>query len=441
MTGTSNTPKMDFKFALVTTGGTIAGLKTDEKHYQSAELKGQTFAAQFGLNHNKASDPTATLAGQVEWVVFSPYSIGSQNLSWKEMFTLREQLIELNFDASVDGVLVTHGTDTMEDMLFFLHLTMPALNKPILFTGSMLTSDSPDSDAPKNISDALAFLKGLASCSLPLLGLVMNGKYTPARHVQKRSVTGVDTFDAQESISILKLRDERGALLSDSERLDGVPSGSLEVDSVSSDFLKKIRFEHQQSLNPFKIDLSGLTAEQLYQKFERIEVELIYCTPNLKTGAIQSRFDQLQSVRSVAALNDLSAEKSNTSCRCAFVIAAPGNGNVPSRFIPELQSLISQGVRVVRASRITQSALVEGGELTGLESAGQLGASPLPESQLSTPQLLSPPSFTGESKQSFQIKLDSFGHQYSRGDGLYHESHGLSLNQIMVAETCRLLAI
>lgn len=426
MTGTSNTPKMDFKFALVTTGGTIAGLKTDERHYQSAELKGQAFAAHFGLNQNKPTDPKATLAGQVEWVVHSPYSIGSQNLSWKEMFTLREQLIGLNSDASVDGVLVTHGTDTMEDMLFFLHLSMPALNKPILFTGSMLTSDSPDSDAPKNIFDALAFLKTLASYSLPLLGLVMNGKYTPARHVQKRSTTGLGTFDAPESILIPKLRDERGAPQLDPKRLDVIPSDSPDSDSVQSHFLEKIKFDHEQNSNPLKIDLSDLTATQLYQKFEKIEVELIYCTPNLKVGAIQGRFDQLQRVRSGAALNDRSAEKSNTSCRFTFVIAAPGNGNIPSRFIPELQTLISQGVRVVRASRIAQSALVEGGELTGLESV----------SQLSAPQF-----FAGQSKQPFQIELDSFTHQNLIDDGLYKEAHGLSLNQVVVAETCRLLAV
>lgn len=407
MTGRSDTSKPVLKFALVTTGGTIAGLKTDEKHYQSAELTGHAFAEQFGLNPSPDLECTSAKTSPVEWVVYSPYSIGSQNLSWYEMLTLRELLMELNADASIKGILVSHGTDTMEDMLFFLYLTLPALNKPILFTGSMLTFDSPGSDAPKNMSDALGFLIDTAARSQAFLGLVMNGKYTPAFQVQKRSTSGVDVFDCQNSIPIDKLLDGCGS----------VASPTMQFESIRSDFLGKIAIGCDRNAQRFRIDLHNQTAARLYQKFEQIEVELIFCTPNLKEGSIQKRFNNL-SQTSDNTLNGVS----RINIKKTLVIAAPGNGNIPSRLIPELQELISQGIRVVRASRIVQSALVEGGELTGLEpfvrSNRLLQGTP---GTPGTPELQASP--------NPEVK------------DLYHEAHGLSLNQVMVLETCRLLIL
>lgn len=394
MTVATNTPKVDFKFALVTTGGTIAGLKTDEKHYQSAELKGQAFAAQFGLNQNKASDPTGTLTGQVEWAVYSPYSIGSQNLSMKEMLTLRELLMQLNADNTLAGVLVTHGTDTMEDMLFFLHLTMPALNKPILFTGSMYTSDSPQSDAQGNISDALQFLKAMAASDVPLLGLVMNRKYTPAWQVQKQSTHGVNAFDCEGSIPIAEALDCDGAARADVRSI---------VENCSEHFGIQSGVQY---LEQAKFSLPDFSAAQIYEQFEQCHVELVYCTPNLRQGSIQSRFDP--------SFNQLQGGSLGETRRRTLVIAAPGNGNIPSRFVPELQVLISQGVRVVRASRIVHSSLMQGGELTGLES-------------------MSHPQSTMDSSGGKNLN------QASMADQLYCEAYGMSLNQVVVMESCRLL--
>jgi L-asparaginase len=407
------------KFALVTTGGTIAGLKTGASHYQSAELKGQALADRLGLTglgesgvvsgmgFGSLSEVGSDVQSLISWEVHSPYAIGSQNLTWSEMFTLRELLIQLNADDSVHGVLVTHGTDTMEDMLFFLSLTLPELRKPIVFTGSILTSDSPNSDAQSNVADSVRLLlatavnaEGIASSSnlvklkneSALFGLVMNGKFTPASEVQKRSTSGVDAFDNLGNYSATyNINDLVTYLIEGGEfpNLTHLTSPS----SRSSDA---------------KLTLPTYTVAQFIEHLQRFTLEVVYCTPNMLEGSIRSRVES-------SSLNGSSLSTNNT--RITLIIAAPGNGNIPSRFIPELRELMRQGVRVVRASRISQSPLRKGGELTGLE-------------ELVEQLVIASAQCTDSGSMDSNDML---------GSGIYHEAHGLSLNQIVVMETCRFL--
>ncbi|MDH4396424.1 MAG: asparaginase domain-containing protein [Limnobacter sp.] len=406
------------KFALVTTGGTIAGLKTDAFHYQSAELKGQALADRLGLGGSGVgsdlpSDVGSDSRTDITWEVHSPYAIGSQNLTWNEMFTLRELLIQLNADATVHGVLVTHGTDTMEDMLFFLSLTLPELSKPIVFTGSMLTSDSAHSDAQNNVADSVRLLvaassiaaRGVDGQRVPmkdvpkLFGLVMNGKFTPASQVQKRSTSGVDAF---ENLSV------KSATHSINNLIPYLNQGGSFSGLVSS----------SQKPIDVKITLPNYTAAQLNEQLQQFTLEVVYCTPNLREGSIKARIE---------SLSPNGSNPSSNYSHITLIIAAPGNGNIPSRFIPELKALMLQGVRVVRASRISQSQLGKGGELTGLEDFTQ-------------PLVLN--DSHGASQGAAQSAApESMEPNTAVGSKHYHEAHGLSLNQVVVMETCRFLMI
>jgi L-asparaginase len=299
------------------------------------------------------------------------------------MFTLRELLIQLNADATVHGVLVTHGTDTMEDMLFFLSLTLPDLQKPIVFTGSMLTSDSPNSDAQKNVADSVRLLTVASSAAArgvdshlvsvkdvpKLFGLVMNGKFTSAHQVQKKCTNGVDAFDLPASLSIDSL-------------IKGQFTASLEVQTN-------------------KISLPALSVAQFNTKLQQFVLDLVYCTPNMQVGSISSR---------IKCLDANQADQVGATSHKTVIVAAPGNGNIPSRFIAELKELMSSGVRVVRASRIAHSPLRQGGELTGLETFVNADL----------------------------MKVDSSRSPVTFGD--YHEALGLSLNQVVIMETCRFLS-
>lgn len=414
------------RFALVTTGGTIAGLKTDPLHYQSGQLSGQDLASRLGLLADQSSAGPEPQSLPIDWALFSPYSIGSQNLTWSEMFTLRVMLIELNSDSSIDGILVTHGTDTMEDMLFFLYLTLPNLKKPILFTGAMLTSDSHQSDAQSNVRDATRLLKVAATCSTGVLGLVMNGRFTPANLVQKRSTTGVDAFDFPASPI------DGGSISVDGQpTLNGSGCVNRTLDELILDLENGTLQIPVGTGNPI-LSLPEMSPDQLDQRLDHCVVEVVYCTPNLRSGSILSRLGLERSTLPVSedgstdrAESPYGAESSKLVNK-TVIVAAPGNGNIPARFIPELKALMLQGVRVVRASRITQSALIGGGELTGLEP------------QQAEPKQIQP---QPDYPQHFGLQLVGPIHIGLHHSDLYYEAQGLSLNQVVVMEVCRLLAI
>ncbi len=313
----------------VSTGGTIAGTLVNQDgpwRYQSAQRSGESLLS--GM---------PALLRQAQWRVVQPYSIGSQNLELKHMLLLRATLIELLCDPHVDSILVTHGTDTMEDMLFFLHLTLPAslMVKPLLFTGAMLPSDHEKADGPANIQDAFDF-SWSSLCTPPQdacafafpFGLVMQGLYTPAPLVKKLSTAGLDAFDGPFSVSTRGNWPEQFAELEARRDVHETTSlGSLDQGSFSA-------------LLPMR------TTE--HPLFESMEVAVLYCSPG--NGATRQ-------------LQDL-----NTRKPAAVVVAAPGHGNIPDDLVPGLRRLLNKGVHVVRASRVNEGGVIAGGEFDALDA-------------------------------------------------------------------------
>lgn len=320
MTTRPLTPETLPRVAFVATGGTIAGTLTAGSEtwaYESAQRSGESLV--MGV---------PGLLRRAQWHFEQPYSIGSQNLELGHMLQLRSVLIRLLQSSDIDGIVVTHGTDTMEDMLYFLYLTLPAeyLTKPLLFTGAMLPSDHDAADGPGNIAGALDFL--IASLeSLPLFdggefppfGLLMQGLFTPAQCVAKQSTAGLDAFDGPYSV------------LADSNW-----QASLEA-----------------LISPEDLGLQGQFAK-LFDKratqhplFEAMEVPVVFCSP----GSAPLR-----------QLGDLLHRKP-----ASVVIAAPGHGNIPDVCVPVLRRLLLNGVGVVRASRVADGGVQQGGEFDALD--------------------------------------------------------------------------
>lgn len=97
----------------------------------------------------------------------------------------------------VNGIVITHGTDTMEETAWFLHLVCKT-NKPVVLTGSMRPSTSISADGPANLYNAVAVAASARSRGKGVL-VVMNDLIFGARDVTKTDTSNLDTFKSPNS--------------------------------------------------------------------------------------------------------------------------------------------------------------------------------------------------------------------------------------------------
>ena len=119
---------------ILATGGTIAGqgVSSTQTNYHAGGVAIQTL-----IEAVPAMTDIANITG--EQVV----NIGSQDMTTDVWLTLANRINELLAQDSVDGIVVTHGTDTMEETAYFLNLTVKS-NKPVVLTGAMRASTAPE---------------------------------------------------------------------------------------------------------------------------------------------------------------------------------------------------------------------------------------------------------------------------------------------------------
>ncbi len=102
-------------------------------------------------------------------------------------------LVQENINKSnIDGIIVTHGTDTLEETAYLLDLTVKT-NKPIVVIGAMKTSSEPDWDGPKNLLDALHICNNKNSKGMGVL-VCLNGEVNAASEVTKTHTEDIETF-------------------------------------------------------------------------------------------------------------------------------------------------------------------------------------------------------------------------------------------------------
>ena len=124
-------------------------------------------------------------------------NIGSQEMNNEVWFKLANRVNELLTSGEADGVVITHGTDTMEETAYFLNLVVKS-DKPIVFTGAMRNSGSLSADGPLNIYNALNVAISKEAVGKGVM-VVMNDEIHAAREVTKTSTTAVDTFKSPNS--------------------------------------------------------------------------------------------------------------------------------------------------------------------------------------------------------------------------------------------------
>jgi len=122
------------------------------------------------------------------------FATGSENLGPHQWRILARRIEELTADSKVDGVVVTHGTDTLEEAAFFLDLVCKS-GKPVVLTAAMRPSTALSADGPANLFQAVLAATSPQLQSHGLL-VVMNGLVIPAWQIIKTDSVALDSFHA-----------------------------------------------------------------------------------------------------------------------------------------------------------------------------------------------------------------------------------------------------
>lgn len=168
------------------TGGTIAGV---QRH---GDPSGGYTAAVLGVD--ALLDGVDVPEG---WQVraHQVVSIDSKDMRWSVWQALASRLAEGLADEGVAGVVITHGTDTLEEtacVLDWLH----DQRKPVVLTGAMRPATADDADGPANLRDALSAVQVLSSRGLGGTWVAMNACLWPGSLVRKVHTREVNAFDA-----------------------------------------------------------------------------------------------------------------------------------------------------------------------------------------------------------------------------------------------------
>lgn len=172
---------------ILATGGTIAGagVSSTGSAYTSGKVK---IEAMIDAVPNIRS--LANLRGE------QLANVGSQDMSVKVWLDLANRINELLKSNDVDGIVITHGTDTQEETAYFLNLVVKS-DKPVVLTGSMRPSTALSADGPLNMYNAVALAANPNAKGYGVM-VVMNDDIHAARDVRKMISTPVHTFQSPQ---------------------------------------------------------------------------------------------------------------------------------------------------------------------------------------------------------------------------------------------------
>lgn len=171
---------------IIEMGGTISARGTDRldyKDYVSGELGGKDFLKEI---------PELFDIANISFTVYS--DISSTKITTDDWNTLRQKVIELAKQPTVDGIVITHGTSTLEETAYFLHLTVPT-EKPIVFVGAQRPFTALSSDAQLNLVQAVRVAASNDACHKGVL-VVLNDQINCAREATKTNTYRLDTFQS-----------------------------------------------------------------------------------------------------------------------------------------------------------------------------------------------------------------------------------------------------
>ena len=287
-TGAARRPKP--RIVIVATGGTIAGAAESTT---AAGYKSGAVAVDVLIN----AVPQMKKFADVKGVQVS--SVGSQDMNDEMWIKLATEVNRLLAQSDVDGVAITHGTDTMEETAYFLNLVVKS-DKPVVLTGSMRPSTSLSADGPLNIYNAVGVASDPRAKGRGVL-VVANDDIHGARAITKRHTTDVETFVSPE-VGLV------GVCLFDDREFSRSPARA------------------HTTATPFTVK-EGQTLPR---------VDIIYAHAGMSPDLIDA-----------AVANGAKG----------LVIAGVGDGNMTTPALDAVKRAIAKGVVVVRSSRVGEGII------------------------------------------------------------------------------------
>lgn len=167
--------------SLITTGGTIASLRDEAQDHSVATITGER------LRESVKSAP-----GSIDLKVDDFLNINSCAMSLEQSFALAKRISLHLAEPECIGVVVAHGTDTMEESAYLADLLVNG-DKPVVFTGAQRSADESTSDGPRNLADAIMLAASPAARGLGAM-VMFEQHFHAARDVTKSHTSRVDTF-------------------------------------------------------------------------------------------------------------------------------------------------------------------------------------------------------------------------------------------------------
>jgi len=280
---------------ILATGGTIAGAGA------SAVNSATYAAAKVGVEKLIAGLPELSKVANVRGE--QVFQVASESLTNDNLLTLAKRVSALSKQSDVDGIVITHGTDTLEETAYFLTLTVHT-NKPIVVVGSMRPGTALSADGALNLYNAVNVAGSKDAMGKGVL-VTMNDNIDTGRDVSKNVNIKTNAFSSQWG-----------------------PLGMI-VEGRNYWFRAPVKRHTMNS----EFDIDSITT------LPPVEIAMGY-----------------EGVSSVAI--DAIAK----SGAKALIHGGTGNGSVADRIVPNLQKARADGVIVIRSARVPDGFVIRNAE-------------------------------------------------------------------------------
>ena len=288
-----NKPKP--RISIVATGGSIAGVGPDRLDFILYPELGEHITIQQSLDRIPEASEIANIAAE------DLVSVGSTAIGPAEWLRLAQRINDLLGSADIEGVVVTHGTATLEETAYFLHLTVKS-HKPVVVTGAMRPPTALGTDADLNLLDAIRVASSPVASGMGVL-TILNNEIQCARDVVKTNTFRVETFKPDE-LGFLGYADSDGQVV--------MYRAPLRKHTTDTEF-----------------DVTGVDSVP--------RVDIVYC---------------------YAGSDELLIDAVRANGSDGLVLAGFGGGSFPPKAIEAAATAVDEGIPVVLASRSLSGRVV-----------------------------------------------------------------------------------